>query len=187
MRASNQVGLTVHTAPRDWIARPPCLPRRLRPWLYDRGSLTRRLKARCGQFSVQPLAVGLGRALNDETRLLKLTRTQAAYVRDVRLLCAGQAVVFAHSVLPRAHLRGAWNGVAKLGSRPLGEALFSNPRIHREPLRFRKLTSRHPLFQRITRDLALTEATLWARRSAFRLAGRTLLVTEVFLPAILSL
>lgn len=187
MRASDKAELILHAAQRGWIARPPNLPRRLRPWLCDRGSLTRRLKARCAHFQVQPTSVGLARAQIDETRLLNIAPAQRAYVRDVRLLCDGQAVVFAHSVLPRPHLRGAWKSLTSLGNRPLGEALFSNPRIQREPLRFRKLTQRHPLFQHIARDHALTGHTLWARRSVFRLAGRPLLVTEVFLPAIVSL
>ncbi|NDP49432.1 MAG: chorismate lyase, partial [Sulfuriferula multivorans] len=72
----------------------------------------------------------------------------------------------------------------RLGSRPLGEALFNNPRIQRKALVFRKLTPRHPLFRRIDRYQTQATRVLWARRSLFCLNGRPLLVTEVFLPAI---
>lgn len=177
----------VPSADRGWIARPPALPRPLRRWLCDRGSLTRRLKARCTHFRVAPRFAGLGRVHRDETAVLHVQRPHHAYIRDVLLLCDGKAVVFAHSVLPRASLRGPWNGVARLGSRPLGEALFNNPRIRREPLRFRKLTPRHPLLRRIARCQPLAPQVLWARRSVFCLDGQPLLVTEVFLPGIESL
>lgn len=172
---------------RGWLSRPPTLPRSLRRWLCDRGSLTRRLKARCTRFSVTPLATGLARANIDEAALLSLSGRQYAYVRDVTLRCDDQVVVFAHSVLTRKSLRGAWNGITHLGSRPLGEALFNNPRIRRQALAYCKLTPRHPLFRRIHHHLPQTERCLWARRSVFCLAGRPLLVTEVFLPSITPL
>lgn len=172
---------------RGWLSRPPALPRSLRHWLCDRGSLTRRLKARCTRFSVTPLATGLARANLDETALLGLPGRQRAYVRDVTLTCDNQVVVFAHSVLPHRSLRGAWNGITHLGSRPLGEALFNNPRIRRQALAYRKLTLRHPLYRRIQHHLPQTERCLWARRSVFCLAGQPLLVTEVFLPSITAL
>lgn len=172
---------------RGWLSRPPALPRSLRRWLCDRGSLTRRLKARCTRFGVTPLATGLARANADEMALLGLSSRQLAYVRDVTLQCDGQVVVFAHSVMTRKSVRGTWHGITRLGSRPLGEALFSNPRIRRQALAFRKLTPRHPLFRRINRHLPQTERCLWARRSVFCLAGRPLLVTEVFLPSITPL
>jgi chorismate--pyruvate lyase len=133
------------------------------------------------------LATGLARAHTDETALLGLSRQQRAYVRDVTLLCDNQVVVFAHSVLPRTSLRGAWNGISRLGSRPLGEALFNNPRIRRQALAYCKLTARHPLFRRINDHQPQHTRHLWARRSVFCLAGRPLLVTEVFLPSITTL
>lgn len=172
---------------RGWLRRPPALPRSLRRWLSDRGSLTRRLKARCTRFSVTPLATGLAPAHVDESELLGLSRLHRAYVRDVTLLCDGQVVVFAHSVLPLSGLRGAWNGIARLGNRPLGEALFNNPCIQRQALAYRKLSPRHPLFRRINHHHPQATRCLWARRSVFCLAGLPLLVTEVFLPAITAL
>lgn len=123
----------------------------------------------------------------DETTLLKVSYAQRAYVREVILSCDQRVVVFAHSVLRQASLRGTWNGITRLGSRPLGEALFKNPRIQRKAFVFRKLTHRHPLFRRIDRYQTQTTRVLWARRSVFSLNGRSLLVTEVFLHAIETL
>jgi len=156
----------------------------LRGWLSDHGSLTRRLKSHCASFRVLPLAAGLARANADEYALLGLTPGMRVYVREVLLLCNEVPVVFAHSVLPPAGLRGGWNGIARLGSRSLGEALFSDHRIERQPLAYRQVRHNHPLHRAATRQLKVADSSLWARRSVFCLNHHPLLVTEVFLPAI---
>ena len=167
-----------------WLAHPHALPRSLRHWLCDKGSLTQRLKARCTDFRVVPLTTGLARPNLDEYALLGMAPGARAYVREVLLLCNGVPVVFAHSVLPYPSLRGAWNGISRLGSRPLGQALFSDHRIQRQPLAYRNVRPDHPLFHAITRQHVPHDNTLWARRSVFCLNTHPLLVTEVFLPAI---
>lgn len=172
----------------DWLALPHTMPRSLRPWLADQGSLTRRLKSRCGAFRVAPMRTERGRALRDENILLGLPPLGAAYVRDVLLLCNGVPVVFAHSVVPAQSLNGPWRTIGRLGNRPLGEALFSDPRIRRETLAWRRLRAGHPLFDAAMRAGSGSGAPiLWARRSVFRLDTRPLLVTEVFYPAIEAL
>ena len=118
----------------------------MRHWLTDRGSLTRRLKAHCSDFRVRPLATGLARPNADEHKLLLLRPGSLAYVREVLLSCHGKPVVFAHSVLPRSGLRGGWNGITRLGARPLGEALFNDHRIKRESLAYLRLSPHHALF-----------------------------------------
>ncbi len=127
---------------------------------------------------------GLKRPNLDEYALLGLAPGTHAYVRDVLLLCNDIPVVFAHSVLPYPSLRGGWNGISKLGSRPLGQALFKDHRIQRQPLAYRSVHREHPLFHAITHQHGLHETSLWARRSVFCLNQHPLLVTEVFLPAI---
>ena len=158
-----------------------------RDWLADHGSLTRRLKARCPQFSVRPLRQELGRPNRDERGCLGLRSGEMALVREVQLLCGGTPVVFAHSVLAAADLRGVWNSVSRQGAKPLGEALFADPRVLRAPLEFRQLGRHHPLYRRACAALTRPPARLWARRSLFTLRARPLLVTEVFLPAVLDL
>ena len=170
-----------------WIAHPFNVPRHLRHWLTDRGSLTRRLKARCANFRVRPVTTGYARANIDEHHPLNLRAGSTDYVREVLLACDQVNVVFAHSVLPRTGLRGRWNGITRLGSRPLGEALFDDHRIQRGTLTYLRLGSRHPLFRSASRHHTIHARTLWARRSVFCLNGHPLMVTEVFLPEIESL
>ncbi len=151
----------------------------LHAWLVDRGSLTARLKSRYPRFRVVVLAQRLEPAQRDECRLLGLHRSHKAWVREV-LLCDGETpLIFAHTVLPRHNVRGAWNLFAGLGSRPLGEALFTNPIIARGPLTFKKINRHHSLFQRVGRHTS--KHSLQARRSLFMRHHKALLVTEVFL------
>jgi chorismate--pyruvate lyase len=167
-----------------WSTPPFRIPREIRHWLTDSGSLTRRLRARSVEFRVRPVATGLACPNPDELTVLGLQRGARAYVREVQLICDGVPVVFAHSVLPIASLRGGWNGVTRLGTRPLGDALFNNPRIRRRPLEYRCLQSDHPLFRSLREGVTIDGSRMWARRSLFCLMGRPLLVTEVFLPSI---
>lgn len=123
----------------------------------------------------------------DEYAVLGIPPDTWAYVREVMLLCDDMPVVFAHSVLPHAALRGGWNGITRLGSRSLGEVLFSDHRITREPLTYRQIRSGHALFRAIAKQLPLESSGLWARRSLFCLNAHPLLVSEVFLPRIEAL
>ncbi len=170
-----------------WLAHPHSLPRSLRSWLSDHGSLTQRLKSCCASFRVVPLATGMTRAHADEYALLGMAPGSRAYVREVMLLCNEVPVVFAHSVLPPAGLRGGWCGITRLGSRSLGEALFSDHRVERQPLAYRRVRRDHPLYRATARQQMVSARSLWARRSVFCLNSHPLLVTEVFLPAIYAL
>lgn len=157
------------------------------PWLGDRGSLTLRIQQRCSRFSVENLCSGLAAAAHDETALLGLTAQQKLYTREVFLHADGMAVVFAHSVTIPRHLHGAWHPLLNLGKRPLGEFLFTHPRVLRAPLHYHALKPGHALYRRAASKLKAAPPQLWARRSLFTLNDAPLLVTEVFLPDILKL
>ena len=174
--------------PRDTFWQPaPAAAGRYRPWLTDAGSLTARVTARCGDFRVRVLFQGLRRPDRDERFVFAHRGRAGVLVREVFLCCGDTPVVFAHTVLEPHDLRGVWRGVAKLGNRPLGAALFADPRIHRHPLHTRKLNAHHELRRRLERYGAQLPGSLWARRSLFHLHDSPILVTEVFLPEILRL
>lgn len=170
-----------------WTPRPVNAPPALLPWLIDEGSLTARLRLRCPGLRVQLLAQGPARPDRDERRVIGLPPGTAAICREVLLLCDGVPVVFAHSVLRRQDLDGPWRYLAGLGNRPLGEALFADPRVQRTRLAFRRIGPRHELYAGAVQGLPKPPPALWARRSLFTLRGRPLLVTEVFLPGVADL
>ena len=180
-----------------WSARPLGAGA-LRAWLGDRGSLTRRLREASRQLTVRRLRQARGQPCPDEGPALlegpgtgACPRPAAWIVREVVLVSDGVPAVYAHSVIDAAALRGPWRWLAGLGHRPLGEALFRDPRIRRGAMTYRRLRAPDP---RLLAAVACLQAAglpaparLWARRSVFSAGGRRLLVTEVFLPVVASL
>jgi chorismate--pyruvate lyase len=158
-----------------------------RTWLTDHGSLTRRLQAHAPRFRVERLSQAIGRPHRDEGHMLGLPPRHHALIREVLLKDADTPLVFAHSVIPLDGLVGPWTALAGLGNKPLGAALFSNPRVGRHALEYKRVDRRHPLYAGAARHLAEPPRALWARRSRFTLEDHPILVTEVFLPATLGL
>ncbi len=166
-----------------WL-RKPFSAAHYRHYLVDKGSLTARLQARYADFQVKPVFQKRARANNDEANLLKLNAFATVNVRDVLLMGGSRPVVYAHSILPYSSLRGAWAKLGRLGNKPLGATLFSNPRVKRTPFSYKKLTANHALYQQVTKQIEQTSPYLWARRSIFSLNCANILVTEIFLPSI---
>lgn len=135
----------------------------LRLWLTDHGSLTARLERHAGPIRVKVLFQGLCRANCDEAFLFA-SPTKHVLVREVLLLRGATPLVFAHTVLAPDDLRGAWRQIAGLGTRPLGAALFADPRIERFPLHQKKLPRLHPLYLRAAAQIMRPPPSLWARR-----------------------
>ncbi|MES2500023.1 MAG: chorismate lyase [Pseudomonadota bacterium] len=169
----------------SWLNKP-ILSGQLKPWLIDSGSLTSSLQQHYSDFKVQPVVMKFGKVIVDETHLLQISTHTTALIREVLLIGEGRSLVFAHSVLPRSSLRGAWHAFGKLGNKPLGAALFANQKVKRAPLSYKKLSPHQVLYQKAAQHLVDKPAYLWARRSVFRLNCATILVTEVFLPSLLK-
>ena len=125
------------------------------------------------------------KAMRGQARLTEDNIGEA--LREVILHADGAPVVLAHSIACHRDLSGVWRRLRGLGNRPLAAALFANPLVERGVLEFARVDSRHPLWRRAAKVFGPGLPPLWARRSLFRLAGRPLLVTEVFLPGILRL
>ena len=187
-RACNKRFPSVKIIPRDTLWHgPPPIATPYRSWLTDPGSLTQRIAERCPHLRVEVVFQGLRHANRDERFLVGNGPRSRMLVREVYLYCGDTPVVFAHSVLRPADLHGVWRAVSGLGSRPLGGALFADPRVRRGPLRQRKLGPRHELYHRALSVLPGVNGPLWARRSLFVLHKSPILVTEVFLPGIQEL
>ncbi|WP_043307713.1 chorismate lyase [Pseudomonas sp. ML96] len=149
----------------------------LRDWLFNQESLTRRLTALSQQrFSVQPLQQGWQVLRVDECNALQVPAGSMGWVREVYLLGAGQPWVFARSVAARHALEGSGLDLGKLGSRSLGELLFSDRAFARGELQ----ACRYPAAWLPSEARA---EQLWGRRSCFRRDSLGVLVAEVFLPA----
>ena len=168
-----------------WRRAAPAHGNPWRPWLTYRASLTRRIVERSRAFRVELVRQGWRFPNDDEYRALGRPRHRLVFVREVLLHADGVPVVMAHSIVARRDLAGAWRAVASLGTRPLAAVLFADRRVRREPFEYACVDPRHPLWRRAHALLGGRGLpALWARRSLFRLRGRPLVVTEVFLPAL---
>ena len=154
-------------------------------WLSDGGSLTRSMIRSCrGRFQVEVVAQDRGSALPSEALLLDAGAPQATLVREVRLRCDREAWVFARTLIPMGSLRGPAHTLTRLGRRPLGEVLFSDPTTRRLKVEVARITPRHRLYARATAHLRRRPAAVWGRRTLFDYGGERILVNELFLPGI---
>jgi len=171
----------------DWRSqRLRDMPAGMRAWLLESGSLTRKIIQACGEgrFSVRLLHQGWGTPLDSERRVLDARRGMVTLIREVELLCDETPWVFARTLIPATSLHRSVRRLTRLGQRPLGAVLFSDPRVQRGMTQFTRLQSGHLLFQSACLNLDERPSNLWARRTLFTLSGRPLLVNEIFLPGI---
>ena len=144
-------------------------------WLFDAGSLTKRLKqASAGRFKVRVLGQQRRRPMRCERRLLGLEDRAQVLIRQVQLLCDGEVVVVARTVLPEPILASRYRYLARLGGKPLGEVLFRDRTMRRSAV---QVASVRPAQFSVQAD-----SQAWGRRSLFYLGGLPLLVAEVFVP-----
>nr|NYU01452.1 chorismate lyase [Pseudomonas sp. SbOxS1] len=149
-------------------------------WLFDHGSLTRRLIHLTNDaFSVTPLFEGWQTLRTDECAALDLAEGSEGWVREVYLRGHGQALVFARSVAARSALQGDGLHMDELGSRSLGELLFCDHAFQR-----RAIEVCH--YPQAWLPSEVRAPGLWARRSRFDRGALSVLVAEIFLPTLWS-
>jgi chorismate--pyruvate lyase len=164
------------------------IPDGLHSWLFESGSLTRRVRGLCGgDFRLRVLRQSWLRPFADESRALRLRRSRVALVREVMLQCGEQPLVVARSIIPSSVLRGTQRHLACLGNRPLGEILFSDPKLRRLGLQLAAIEKEkwRPEFSDAL-DIGQSSDRIWGRRSLYAIAHGNLLVAEFFLPSVLE-
>jgi chorismate--pyruvate lyase len=165
----------------------------LRQWLDAPGSLSRRLATLGERFEVQTLHQGPRRLSRAEAADLLPHRHIRGWVREVLLRVDGVPWVWARSVVARRALNGPWRALRGLGTRPLADLLFKDPRVRRTPLRRERLAPHGPLACRLARqwrranEAEPPSGMVWARSSVFHRYGAPLRVMEAFVPALAAL
>jgi chorismate--pyruvate lyase len=167
------------------IAHP--VPVEVADWLFDPGSLTRRVKLACdGQFRVEVIYQGWGRPMLNEAIRLGVKESLRALIREVYLYCDNTPWVYARTIIPHTTLRGRERYLAHLGNRPLGEVLFADPAMQRDEVEVACIRPTYRLFNIATAALDQVPSEVWGRRSVFYTGQKPLLVNEMFLPPLLT-
>lgn len=162
---------------------------RLRQWLSAPGSLTARLRLH-GTVRVEVLDQGRRRLWPQERRALGCC---VGHVREVVLRIDEQPAVWARSSVPVRAVKGPWQAIRGLGTRPLAELLFSHRAVRRGPLQALRLrahaqTGAHMAWQWARLNMGEASASpptpnpRWARHSLFHHHGQPLQVLEAFAP-----
>lgn len=159
------------------------LPLNIQSWTYESGSLTQRLRDSYGNaIGVKILLQQWSMPFLTERRLLNLAENKYSLIREVLLHADGKPLILARTIIPVKTIKVAKSNLSHLGSRPLGEVIFSYPKL-----------------ERIEMDIALIKPASWAkpaielvhmtlpiagRRTVYGIAGRHMLVSEFFLPGL---
>ncbi len=158
-------------------------PLQVRNWLRESGSLTRRLKLLCeGQFNVSLQYQRWTRPTLCEQKLLGIRHGDYANIREVMLRKQEDVFVIARTVIPRQMLVGRQRHLVRLGNKPLGEVIFAVPGLQRSRFEIAVIGSgsfRHQIMRQEHREM------IWGRRSRYLIHGKPILISEIFLPALL--
>lgn len=147
------------------------IPNELRSMITAKGSLTTALtELSDGDFRVNVLDQQIKVPYWHEQRKLNRPLSRAALIRQVELKIDGESVVYARSIIPLALVLKGQSGLANLGRTPLGHLLFKDGRVRISKREFATFT--------------LANAEISARRTPYDYQGSTILVTELFLPAL---
>jgi chorismate lyase len=149
----------------------------VRRWLLDDGSLTQHLINTGRRFSVKRWAQHWEYPARRERLMLGMGLRERAMVRRVVLQLDGTPVVYARSVFPVRSLNGPLRRLRRLMNQSLGAFLFARPEMRRGPFEIALLAGDDSYIPGRLRQ----REPAWARRSCFVVAGKPLLVSEVFL------
>ena len=134
------------------------IPEKVLFWIRDDQSLTQKLKKRYPDFRVEVHKQEELEIYKHEINLLG--NAERFIVREVFLYGDNEPVVFARSIIPKNPIT---DSIMAIGNKPLGEILFTDSNILREPI-----------------EITFHNDT-WGRRSVFVMSNIRILVSEFFL------
>jgi chorismate--pyruvate lyase len=162
------------------------LPESVQSWTYEPGSLTQRLRNFYGNtVAVKILFHQWRTPFLTERRLLKLPEHACNLTREVLLHANGKPLILARTIIPARTITVAHRNLSHLGTRPLGEVIFSYPKLERMEM---DVTLIEPA---TWSPSAIIEAginqQIWGRRTVYAIQQQQMLVSEFFLPEVLDI
>lgn len=157
------------------------LPENVQSWVYEPGSLTQRLRDYYGDaVGVKILLQRWNTPFLSERRLLGLPENKYSLIREVLLHADGKPLILARTIIPASTIKVAKSNLAHLGSRPLGEVIFSYPKLERVEMDVALINP--PTWMQPATVEAHIDQPIWGRRTVYAIAHRQMLVSEFFLP-----
>jgi len=162
------------------------IPANALSWIYEKKSLTRRLRQHYGSsLTVEILFHRRKPAFLSECKLLKLPHQQYNLVREVLLHADGKPLILARTILPEQTIKIAKRNLSHLGTRPLGEVIFSYPQLERLELNT-TCVSYETWNPELTGKIKVDQK-IWGRRTVYAIHKQKMLVSEFFLSGALEL
>ena len=149
------------------------IPTPFRSFLSDPGSMTARLRQENPSFGLQVLSEEFTNPTFSERTQLAMQEEESAFIRESVLYSDQSVWMYGRLVFPLATLTDKEQAFTALGNRPIGDVLFSDPRVKRGAFDFANM--------KIKKDL------YWIRRSIFFVEQKKILLTEFFLPNVFQL
>ncbi len=163
------------------------LPQDAKDWLFECDSLTKRLRAHCTDFRVRLDSETWQPPLSDEGKRFIDTDLDSPLIRQVYLMCDGKPWVFARSIIPETTIKSVTQELGELGTRPLGEILFTHPNMQRDAIEITLLQPSDYWHAETLKDYPTSVSKVCGRRSMYYLSGQPLLVQEFFTPWLINL
>lgn len=162
------------------------LPIAVQSWTYELGSLTQRLRNFYGnRVKVTVLFQGWQSPFLNERQLLNSPEHRYCLVREVMLHADNAPLILARTIIPRHTIKIAKSNLSHLGNRPLGEVIFSYPKLQRMNLSV-SLIQPH-IWTESALEIGNIKEAIWGRSTVYSIAQREMLVSEFFLPEVLKI
>jgi chorismate--pyruvate lyase len=162
------------------------LPENVTSWTYETGSLTRRLRSYYGSsVKVEVIYQRWLTPFLSERKLLGQAERRYCLTREVMLHADGVPLILARTIMPKQTIRSAHRNLSHLGSRPLGEVIFSYPDLER--LELQVATLNPSAWSPKALELGAIRTPVWGRRTVYAIMQQPLLVSEFFMPGALAI
>jgi|TARA_B110000503_G_scaffold135514_1_gene216269 chorismate lyase len=136
-------------------------------WLLEDGSITQKISD-MAIFKLEIIRDRLGLASIGEYWALRLC-PQPVRVREVILSGNNQPMVYAKSIIPRSTSNKGYPALGKIGSKPLGDLIFTSNLFIKESRMFASFVKHgYP-------------SKIWGRRTNYSVQGYPFSIMEVFL------
>lgn len=153
-------------------------------WIYESGSITQRLRRIYGEnVAVKVLFQKRCVPYLSELKRLGLSEHQFTLCREVLIHVNDTPLVLARTIIPFQTIKVTHRRLSNLGSRPLGEVIFSYPELERKSLDLTQINPSEWRQSAVYR--ANINQPITGRRTIYAIANHPLLISEFFLPEVL--